>query len=135
LMMACAQVIGNDAAITFAGASGNFELNTMLPLIAYDLLQSMQILTGAASAFEEKCVRGLSADEERCRETLDRSLALATALVPRLGYDTAAKLAQDAYANGKTIRQAALEKGLMKAEELDALLDPAKMIGNPEANR
>ncbi|MBW8888386.1 MAG: class II fumarate hydratase [Fibrobacteres bacterium] len=131
LMMACAQVIGNDAAITFAGAAGNFELNTMLPLIAYDLLQSMQILTGAASAFEEKCVRGLSADEERCRETLDRSLALATALVPRLGYDAAAKLAQDAYANGKTIRDVALEKGLMKAEELDALLDPAKMIGKP----
>jgi fumarate hydratase class II len=129
LMMACAQVIGNDAAITFAGASGNFELNAMLPLIAYDLLQSLQLLTGAASAFEEKCVRGISADAERCRQTLDKSLALATALVPRLGYDAAAKLAQDAYAAGKTIRQAALEKGLMKAEELDALLDPAKMIG------
>jgi fumarate hydratase class II len=129
LMMACAQVIGNDAAITFAGAAGNFELNTMLPLIAYDLLQSMQILGGAAAAFEEKCVRGLSADAERCRQAIDRSLALATALVPRLGYDAAAKLAQEAYAAGKTIRQTALEKGLMKAEELDALLDPAKLIG------
>ena len=129
LMMACAQVIGNDAAITFAGASGNFELNTMLPLIAYDLLQSLQILTGAASAFEERCVRGLSADPERCRQSVDKSLALATALVPRLGYDAAAALSQEAYLTGKTLRQAALDKGLMKAEELDALLDPAKMIG------
>jgi fumarate hydratase class II len=129
LMMACAQVIGNDAAITFAGASGNFELNTMLPLIAYDLLQSLQILTGATSAFEEKCVRGISADPERCRQSVDKSLALATALVPRLGYDAAAALSQEAFATGKTLRQAALDKGLMKAEELDALLDPAKMIG------
>ena len=129
LMMACAQVIGNDAAITFAGASGNFELNAMLPLIAYDLLQSLQILTGAVTAFEEKCVRGLAADAERCRQAIDKSLALATALVPRLGYDAAAKLAQEAHSAGKSIRQAALDKGLMPAAELDALLDPANMIG------
>jgi fumarate hydratase class II len=129
LMMACARVIGNDAAITFAGASGNFELNAMLPLIAADLLQSLQILGNAASAFEEKCVRGLSADVTRCRESIEKSLALATALVPRLGYDAAAALAHEAYATGKTIRQAVLDKGSLPAAELDELLDPTRMMG------
>jgi fumarate hydratase class II len=129
LMMACVKVMGNDTSITFAGASGNLELNAMLPLIAYDLLQSLQILAGAAAAFEEKCVRGLEADAERCRGVLDRSLALATALVPRLGYDAAADLAKEAHAKGKSIREVALERGALPAAELDALLDPSGMIG------
>ena len=130
LMMACAQVIGNDAAITFGGASGNFELNAMLPLLAHNLLQSLQILTGAATAFEEKCVRGLEADAERCRQSIDRSLAMATALVPKLGYDNAAALAKEAFVTGKTIRQVAQEKGVLRPEELNSLLDPARMIKN-----
>ncbi len=130
LMMACAQVIGNDAAITFAGASGNFELNAMLPVLAHNLLQSLQILTGAAVAFEEKCVQGLEADADRCRQSIDRSLAMATALVPKLGYDNAAALAKEAFVTGKTVRQVAQDKGVMKPEELNTLLDPAKLIGN-----
>ena len=129
LMMVCAQVIGNDAAITFAGASGNFELNAMLPLLAYDLLQSLQILTGAVTAFEGKCVRGLEADAERCRQSIDRSLAMATALAPKLGYDNAAALAKEAYVTGKTVRQVAQEKGVLRADELNTLFDPKKMIG------
>lgn len=127
LMQACAQVIGNDAAITFAGASGNFELNTMMPLMAHDLLQSLQILARAAAAFEEKCVRGIEADEERCLASIERSLAMATSLAPRLGYDNAASLAREAHVTGKTIRQVAQERGLFRPEELDDLLDPLKL--------
>jgi fumarate hydratase, class II len=130
LLQACAQVIGNDAAITFAGASGNFELNVMMPLMAHGILQSLQLLTNAVTAFEEKCVQGIEADRERCRASIDGSLAMATALVPRLGYDKAAALAKSAYAAGKTVRQAALEQGLLKADELDALLDPARLVRN-----
>ncbi|MEO6098107.1 MAG: class II fumarate hydratase [Fibrobacteria bacterium] len=130
LLQACVQVIGNDAAITFAGASGNFELNAMMPLMAHCILQSLQLLTNAVTAFEEKCVLGIEADQERCRASIDGSLAMATALVPRLGYDKAAALAKSAYEGGKTVRQAALEQGLFMAQELDALLDPAKLIRN-----
>jgi fumarate hydratase class II len=130
LMQACVQVIGNDAAITFAGASGNFELNVMLPLLANSLLQSLQILANAANAFEEKCVRGIEADAERCRSMIDRSLAMATSLVPKIGYDNAAALAKEAWITGKTVREAAQERGILKAEELNALLDPAQLIGN-----
>ncbi|MDB5103232.1 MAG: class fumarate hydratase [Fibrobacteres bacterium] len=130
LLQACAQVIGNDASITFAGASGNFELNVMMPLMANNILQSLQILTNSVTAFEEKCVRGLEADAERSRSSIERSLAMATSLVPRIGYDAAAKLAKEAFDTGKTIRQVAQEKGVLKAEELNVLLDPAKLIGD-----
>ena len=129
LMQACVQVIGNDAAITFAGASGNFELNTMMPLMAYDVLQSLQILARACAAFDEKCVRGIEADEERCKASIEKSLAMATSLAPRIGYDNAAALAKEAYITGKTIRQVALDKGLFRAEELNDLLDPWKLTG------
>ncbi len=129
LMQACVQVIGNDAAITFAGASGSFELNTMMPLMAYDLLQSLQILARGAAAFEEKCVRGIEADEERCKASIEKSLAMATSLAPRIGYDNAAALAKEAYITGKTIRQVAQERGLFRPEELNDLLDPWKLTG------
>jgi fumarate hydratase class II len=130
LMQACVQVMGNDAAIAFAGASGNFELNVMMPLLANNLLQSLQILANAAVAFEEKCVRGIEADAERCRSMIDRSLAMATSLVPKIGYDNAAALAKEAWITGKTVREAAQERGILKADELNALLDPAQLIGN-----
>ena len=130
LLQACVQVIGNDASITFAGASGNFELNAMMPLMAYNLLQSLQIMTNAVTAFEEKCIRGIEADTERCKSQIERSLAMATALVPKLGYDNAAALAKEAYVTGKTVRQVVQEKGIIKAEELNGLLDSARLIGN-----
>ncbi|MEO7424416.1 MAG: class II fumarate hydratase [Fibrobacteria bacterium] len=129
LLQACVQVIGNDSAITFAGASGNFELNVMMPLMAHNLLQSLQIMASAVAAFEEKCIRGIEADSERCRSQIDRSLAMATSLVPKIGYDNAAALAKEAYVTGKTVRQVAQERGILKAEELQSLLDPAKLIG------
>jgi fumarate hydratase class II len=129
LMQVCAQVIGNDAAITFAGASGNFELNVMMPLMAYDILQSLELMARAVTAFEEKCARGIEADEERCRASIEKSLAMATSLAPRLGYDNAATLAKEAYLTGKTIRELALEKGLFRPEELNDLLDPLKLSG------
>jgi fumarate hydratase class II len=127
LMQACVQVIGNDAAITFAGASGNFELNAMMPLMAHNLLQSLQILARASAAFEERCVRGIEADEERCKASIEKSLAMATSLAPRIGYDNAAALAKEAYDTGKTIRQVAEERGLFRPEELNDLLDPWKL--------
>ena len=130
LLQVCAQVIGNDAAITFAGASGNFELNVMMPVMGYGLLQSLEILTGALSAFEEKCVRGIEADEERCRAAIEKSLAMATALNPRIGYDNAAALAKEAYITGKNVRQVAVERGVLRAEEINELFDPLKLTGN-----
>ncbi|HLP43169.1 MAG TPA: aspartate ammonia-lyase, partial [Fibrobacteria bacterium] len=129
LMQVCAQVIGNDAAITFAGASGNFELNVMMPLMAYDILQSLRLMARAVTVFEEKCVRGIEADEERCHASIEKSLAMATSLAPRLGYDNAAALSKEAYLTGKSIRDLVLEKGLFLPEELNDLLDPLKLSG------
>ena len=102
----------------------------MMPVMAYNLLQSLQILANSVAAFEEKCIRGIEADEERCRSLIDCSLALATSLVPKIGYDNAAALAKEAWITGKTVRQAAQEKGILRPEELNALFDPAKLAGN-----
>ncbi len=129
LTMACAQVIGNDAAITVGGLSGNFELNVMIPLITYNLLQSIDLLARGIAAFSRRCVAGLEADEERCREMVERSLAMCTALAPKIGYDAAAGIAKEAYRTGRTVRDVARETKLMKDEELDRLLDPWHMTG------
>jgi len=123
-LQVAAQVIGNDVAITFGGAAGNFELNVMMPLIAYDLLQSIGLLASAARLLAERCVGGIVADRERCRELVELSLAMVTALVPRIGYDAAAAIAQEAMATGKTVRQLCLERQVLPADELDAVLEP-----------
>jgi fumarate hydratase, class II len=128
LLQACVQVIGNDAAITFAGASGNFELNVMMPVMAHNLLQSLQILAHAVTAFEEKCIIGLEADLERCQKSIEGSLAMVTALAPHLGYDKAAALAIEAHTSGKSVRQLAQEKKLLPDSVLNDLLDPKKLI-------
>ena len=94
VIQVAAQVIGNDATITIAAQSGNFELNVMMPVIAYNLLQSIELLAAAAAVFAEKCVKGISADREACAAFIERSLALATGLVPRIGYDRAAAVAK-----------------------------------------
>jgi fumarate hydratase class II len=130
VLQVAAQVIGNDAAITIAGSGGiggNLQLNTMMPLIAYDLLQSIEILSGAAASLDRDCIAGLQANEERMRELVERSLAMVTALVPRIGYDAAAALAKEAMASGRTVREVALEKKVLPARELDAVLDPWAM--------
>lgn len=126
LMQVCAQVIGNDATVTLCGLSGNFELNVMMPVMAYNSLQSIELLSNGIKAFEEKCLAGLQADEKRCGDLLERSLALVTALVPEIGYDRAAELAKQAHKTGKTLRDLALEDGIA-GEVLDKFLDPASM--------
>jgi len=127
LDMVCFQVIGNDATIALATQAGQLELNVMMPVVAYDLLQSIEILTNALSVFAERCVRGIEANVERCREMAERSLGLATALNTYVGYAAAAKIAQEALASGKTIRQVALERGLLTPEEMDRILDPYQL--------
>ena len=128
LIQVCAQVIGNDAAISLAGLSGNFELNVMMPLIAYNGLQSIRLLANVVNLFSKKCIQGLKADRRRCEEMIEKSLALTTALTPRIGYEEAARIAQKAYAQNKTVRQMVEEEGLFSEAELNRLLDPRSMI-------
>ena len=128
LMQVCAQVIGSDMAITLGGSSGNFELNVMMPLIAHNLLQSIRLLANAVDHFSIKCIEGLEADRERCEEMIEKSLALATALTPKIGYDEAARIAKKAYDQRKTIRQVVEEEGILSKEELNRWLDPRSMI-------
>ncbi len=120
-----AQVIGNDATITFGGTFGMFELNTMLPVIAYNLLQSIDLLAAASRVFARRCVAGLEADAAKCESNIERSLAMCTSLAPVIGYDKAAKIAKVAYETGRTVREVALETSGLRKEQLDELLDPA----------
>jgi fumarate hydratase, class II len=124
--MAAAQVMGNDATITIAGQSGNFELNVMLPLIAYNLLQSIELLANASSNLTDQCVIGIKATE-RGPDLVEKGLMLATALAPEIGYDRAAEISKEAYKTGRTIREVAREKTDLSEEELDKLLDARKM--------
>jgi fumarate hydratase class II len=130
LIQVGAQVIGNDAIITFAGTYGAFELNTMLPVTAYSLLQSIDLLTKATAVFDERCVSGLEADVEKCASYVEESLAMCTALAPVIGYETAAKIAKTAYETGRTVREVAREISGLPAEKLDELLDPRRQTGS-----
>jgi fumarate hydratase, class II len=121
VLQAAAQVIGNDAAITTGGQGGNFELNTMLPLIAYNLLQSIEILAAAVNSFAEKCVSGIKVNKEQCAFTVDKSIALITQLGSVIGYDKAAALAREAQEIGKPLREVALKNRVLAEEELDRL--------------
>ncbi|RMI06749.1 MAG: class II fumarate hydratase [Calditrichaeota bacterium] len=127
LTMVCAQVMGNDTTITVGGMSGNFELNVMLPVMAHNLLQSITLMSNAVNVFTEKCVSGLKANEERCQEMVEKSLAMCTALAPKIGYDAAAAIAKEAYATGRTVREIAREKKVLPEDELNEVLDPWSM--------
>lgn len=127
--MVCAQVIGADAAITIGGQSGNFELNVMKPMIAHNLLSSMVLLANASRLLAEKCVAGIKANKETAEGFIEKSLAMCTALAPKIGYDRAAEVAKESFATGKTVRQVALDKKLLSEGELAALLDPRGMAG------
>lgn len=127
LNMVSFQVMGNDLTIMMASQAGQLELNVMFPIIAYNLLQSLHILTNGVKAFTERCVKGIRANEEICRKWLEASIGLATALSPHLGYDKAAALAQEALATGKTVREIAMEKGLFDPDTLNRILDPISM--------
>jgi fumarate hydratase, class II len=127
LMQVCAQVVGNDAAITVGGLAGNFELNTMMPVMTHNLLQAIELLARGSSLFATRCVAGLTANRQRCEGLVEQSLAMVTSLAPVIGYDRAAQLAKKAYDSGRTIRALALEEQVLPAEELDRLLDPWPM--------
>jgi fumarate hydratase class II len=135
LIQVCAQVIGSDATVALAALSGNFELNVMMPVMAHNLLQSISLLTNGVNLFTRKCIRGITADRERCREFVEKSLAMATALSPKIGYGAAAKIAREASASGKTVREIASAQGGISEDELSALLDPWKMTGLPKKSK
>ncbi len=125
--MVCAQVIGNDVTVTIGGQAGNFELIVMLPVMAYNLLQSIELLSTASENFAAKCVEGITADEQRCRDSIEQSLAMCTALVPEIGYEAAAAIAKEAYRTGKTVREVARERKILPEGRLNELLDPRRM--------
>jgi len=129
LAQVCVQVFGNHATITFAGASGHFELNTYKPVMIYNLLQSIRLLADASTSFADHCVAGIEANRERIAELVERSLMLVTALSPHIGYDNAARIAHQAHIEGTTLREAALGLGLVTGEQFDAWVRPDEMIG------
>ncbi len=128
LLQVCAQVMGNDLAIALGGQSGSFELNVMMPMMAHNLLQSIQILANGVKMFDEKCARGIEANKARIEETVERSLMLATPLAPVVGYDKAAEISKKAFAENKTVREVALATLDMSKEQLQEILDPSKMV-------
>jgi len=125
--MVCFHVIGADTAVALAGQAGQLEINVMTPLVAFELLFSLQVLANAVDVFTERCVKGIAADEAMCRFWSDRSLGLVTALVPRIGYEAAAELANEAQRSGTPVRELVLERGILTEAELAAELDPAKL--------
>jgi fumarate hydratase class II len=128
MTMVCAQVFGNQATMTFAGASGHFELNVFNPVMAYNTLQSTRLLADAAESFTEHCVVGIVPREDNIKAALERSLMLVTALAPTIGYDNAAKIAKTAHKNGTTLREEAVGGGYVTEAEFDTLVRPEKMI-------
>jgi aspartate ammonia-lyase len=128
--MVCFQVIGNDTAISAAAQAGQLELNVMMPVIAFNLLMSLTIMTNALRALASRCIDGITASEERCRWYVEHSVALVTALNPRIGYARAAEVAKRAIARGKTIRETILEEGLMTPEEVEKVMDTYSMTHN-----
>jgi fumarate hydratase class II len=124
LLMACAQVIGYDATITWCCAAGNFELNVMMPVMAYDLLQAMELLAAVSRNFDQRLVQGLEADAARASGYVEQSLAMCTVLAPVIGYEHAASIAKEAYRSGRTVREVAREKSGIPEEQLNKLLDP-----------
>ena len=131
--MVCFQVIGNDMTITMAGQAGQLELNVMMPVINYNLLSSIHLLTNVIKLFTERCVSGIEADEERCSEFAESSAGLATILNPFIGYEAAAKLAKEALLTKRSIIDLVIEKGILTNEEAKSILDPYEMTG-PKTN-
>jgi fumarate hydratase class II len=135
MLMASAQVIGNDATIAFSASAigSSFELNVMMPVMAYNLLQSIELLARAARVFADRCVDGIEANRERCAALVEQSLAMCTSLAPLIGYDKAAEIAKESFKTGKTVRQIASEKNVLDAETLTKALDPHRMT-EPQAD-
>jgi fumarate hydratase class II len=129
LTMAAAQVMGNDVAVGVAGMSGQLELNVFMPLIAHDLLQSCRLVADGCRSFREHCAAGIEPQAERIAANLERSLMLVTALSPHIGYDAAARIAKAAHETGRTLRETAIELGLLTPEQYDEWVRPEKMVG------
>lgn len=129
MTMVVAQVMGNDAAIGFAASQGNFELNVFKPVIAYNILQTIRLLADSAKSFNDNCAIGIEPDRKRIKQLVDQSLMLVTALNRKIGYDNAAKIAKTAHKNGSTLRETAIELGLLTGEEFDAEVKPEQMVG------
>jgi fumarate hydratase class II len=127
LMQVASQVIGNDATITWCGANGNFELNVMSPVLAHNILESVRLLANASSLFASRCVQGIVANKDRCGELVELSMAMVTALSPLIGYDRAAKIAQESAKTGRTVRQVCRDEHVLPPVQLDDALDPVKM--------
>ncbi len=125
----CAQIFGNHSTLTFAGSQGHFELNVYNPVMAYNFLQSVRLMSDAAVSFTDHCVSGIEARRDNIKAGLERSLMLVTALAPKIGYDAAAKIAKTAHKNGTTLKEEALKTGLVTAAEFDAIVRPEDMIG------
>jgi fumarate hydratase, class II len=134
VLMVCAQVIGYDVTIAWCGAAGNFELNVMMPVMAYDLLESVGLLAAASRNFAERLVDGLETDRERAGAFVEQSIAIGTALVPEIGYEKAAALVKEAYQTGKTVREVAREKSGIPEARLNELLDPVRQSGKASGN-
>ncbi len=127
VMQVAAQVVGNDATVTWAAANGNFELNVMMPVLAYNLLQSIELLASASSGLRDRCVAGITANEDRATELVERNVIVVTALNPHIGYDNGALVAKEALATGRSVRDVVLERGLLSEDELDDILDLKRM--------
>jgi fumarate hydratase, class II len=130
LLMACAQVVGYDAAITWCCAAGNFELNVMMPVMAYDVLESIALLAAVSRNFSRRAIEGLRVDRERASAFVEQSLAMCTVLAPVIGYEKAAAIAKEAYRSGRTVREVARESSGIPEERLDQLLDPRSQTGS-----
>jgi fumarate hydratase class II len=128
LTQVCVQIFGNNAAITFAGSQGHFELNVYNPVMAYNFLQSVRLMADAAASFTDNCVVGIEPRVDNIKAGLERSLMLVTALAPKIGYDAAAKIAKTAHKNGTTLREEAVGGGYVTDKEFDAIVDPRKML-------
>ena len=129
ITMVCAQILGNDTAIGFAGSQGHFELNVYKPMIGYNMLQSLQLIGDSALAFTNNCIKGLEADEQRISKLMNESLMLVTALTPEIGYDKATTVAKTAHKNGTTLREEAINLGFVDGDTFDNIVKPDEMLG------
>jgi fumarate hydratase class II len=130
LTMVCAQVMGNDVAVSIGGATGHFELNVFKPVIAANVLQSARLIGDACVSFTEKCADGIEANLPVIKQHLENSLMLVTSLNPHIGYENAAKIAKTAHKENKTLREAAIQLGLVTSEQFDQWVRPEKMVGS-----
>tara|TARA_B110000914_G_scaffold128055_1_gene111741 strand:- start:137 stop:526 length:390 start_codon:yes stop_codon:yes gene_type:complete len=126
--MVCVKVIGNHTGITLAGSHGHFELNVFKPMIAHNILQSIELIADSTKNFAKFCIKGIKANKKKIKEHLDNSLMLVTALAPHIGYDNAAKIAKTALKNGTTLKHETIKTGLIKEKDYEQIVDPKKMI-------